>query len=60
MIEVFLCVDVKLQTYHIHHWKNGSVLVARKCVLSLTAAVYLCGECSSPGKRSKMLNCLKI
>lgn len=54
MIEVFLCAVVKLQMYHIHHWKNGLVLAARKCVLSLTTAVYLCGVCSSPGKRSKM------
>lgn len=54
MIEVFLCVDVKLPMYHIHHWKNGSVLAARKCALSLTAVVCLCGVCSSPGKRSKM------
>lgn len=54
MIEVFLCVDVNLEAYHIHYWKNGLVLAVRKCVLSLTAAVYLCGVCSSPGKRSKM------
>lgn len=54
MIDVFLRADVKLQMYHIHHWENGSVLAARKCVLSLTAVVCLCGVCSGPGKRSKM------